>query len=123
MAVLSPHTRTRLLFRNGKKVRAHRWIMEQRLGRKLTNDEHIHHTNGNPLDNRIENLVLMSANAHLRLHKQIYPDIKQCVVCGQNFIVHHRKRKRNKCCSLRCAMTMRVEGRLRQCGKLATSGL
>lgn len=28
---LSAHTRTRLIWRNGKKVRAHRWLMEQHL--------------------------------------------------------------------------------------------
>ena len=57
---LSPHTRTRLITRNGKKVRAHRWIMEQRLGRKLLPDEQVHHKNGDPLDNRLENLQLIS---------------------------------------------------------------
>lgn len=40
---LSPHTRTRLVWRNGKKVRASRWLMEQHLGRKLAVWEHVHH--------------------------------------------------------------------------------
>jgi hypothetical protein len=119
MATLSPHTRTRLIWRDGKKVRAHRWLMEQHLGRKLSEAEQVHHLNGNPLDNRLENLVIMTTNSHLRLHKQIYPDKKQCVVCSKEFVVHHRKRKRNKCCSSECAMSLRIEGRLRQCGKLA----
>ena len=47
---LSPNTRARLIWRGGKKVRAHRWIMEQHLGRELAPDEHVHHKNGNPLD-------------------------------------------------------------------------
>lgn len=52
----SPATRTRLIRRGGKKVREHRWLMEQELGRKLLPTEHVHHRNGNPLDNRLENL-------------------------------------------------------------------
>jgi HNH endonuclease len=110
MKKLSPHTRTRLIWRNGKKVRAHRWIMEQRIGRKLQPFEHVHHINGNPLDNNIENLVVLSANAHMRLHKQIYPDQKHCVRCGAVFTVNNRKRKRNKTCSQKCAQAMRVDG-------------
>lgn len=108
---LSPHTRVRLIHRDGKKVRAHRWLMEQKIGRKLLLTEHVHHINGNPLDNRIGNLTVLTANAHLRQHKQQYPDQKKCVVCGSDFTVNPRKRKRNKCCSCKCAMTMRIAGR------------
>jgi hypothetical protein len=111
---LSLHTRTRLINRNGKKVRASRWLMEQELGRKLLPTEHVHHINGNPLDNKVANLRLMSANAHLRHHKQVYPDLKICVVCGCEFTVNPRKRKRNKCCSDKCAMTLRIAGRKAQ---------
>ena len=117
MKTLSPHTRTRLLWRDGKKVRAHRWIMEQHLGRKLEAYEHVHHINGNPLDNRLENLVVLHENRHLRGHKQIYDDIKKCVVCGQPFVVNRRKRKRNKCCSPGCALTLRVSGRRKQASR------
>ena len=111
---LSPHTRTRLIHRNGKKVRASRWIMEQYLGRPLRLDEQVHHKNGNPLDNRLENLEVLTCNSHMRLHKQMYPDIKACVNCGETFTVNPRKRKRNKCCSPKCAMAMRIAGRKRQ---------
>ena len=114
MKTYSPKYRSRLIWRGGKKVRASRWLMEQKLGRKLASWEHVHHLNGNPLDNRIENLVVLTCNAHLRLHKQVYPDLKNCVVCGRQFQVYHRKRKRNKCCSPECAMAMRIAGRKRQ---------
>src|SRR5262245_44202775 len=36
----------------------HRWIMEQILGRELTEAESVHHINGDRTDNRIENLQL-----------------------------------------------------------------
>ncbi len=45
---------------NGKKDRVHRHIMEEFLGRELEPHEHVYHLNGNSLDNRIENLVLIT---------------------------------------------------------------
>ena len=107
---LSPHTRTRLIRRDGKKVRAHRWIMEQHLSRKLLPSEHVHHKNGDPLDNRLENLEVLDPKTHMRLHKQIYPDTKKCVECGAEFPVNPRKRKRHKTCSKECAQAIRVRG-------------
>ena len=109
---LSPHTRTRLVFRGGKKVREHRWLMEQELGRKLCADEHVHHKNGDPLDNRLENLEVLSGKEHMRLHKQVYPNEKVCEYCGATYTANPRKRRRQKCCSGECAQSMRVQAAL-----------
>jgi len=49
-------------------VREHRHIMEKILGRKLREDEHIHHINGQKEDNRIENLVVLKKIEHHRQH-------------------------------------------------------
>lgn len=46
----------------------HRMIMEAYLGRKLERGEHVHHKNGNKLDNRLENLELLTNSEHLRRH-------------------------------------------------------
>ena len=47
----------------------HRYVMEQHLGRKLKRSEHIHHINHEPLDNRIENLEIIDASTHIKMHR------------------------------------------------------
>lgn len=63
----------------------------------------VHHINGDKKDNRLENLQIMTRNEHLHKHKQKYPIIKKCVVCGKEFTPHKTKRKRAKTCSKECA--------------------
>src|SRR5262245_55818320 len=46
----------------------HRVVMELHLQRKLLTSEHVHHKNHNTLDNRIENLVVMSGSEHAKHH-------------------------------------------------------
>ena len=84
----------------------------------------VHHTNDNKLDNRADNLQVLTPSEHQQHHfhrivafqkaHQKFPDTKKCVVCGDEFQVNPRKRSRNKCCSDECAMKMRIAGRQRQ---------
>jgi HNH endonuclease len=46
----------------------HRHIMTRILRRKLSRTEHVHHKNGNTLDNRPENLEVMLGSAHTHHH-------------------------------------------------------
>ena len=70
----------------GKKtVYEHRRVMEQFLGRELESWEYIHHINENTLDNRLENLRLMSSHCHQALHHVIPTWAKKyesCTRCG-----------------------------------------
>lgn len=76
---ISFHGYERVSIDKNKRVLVHRYVMEQHLGKKLTKDEHIHHKNGNKLDNRLENLQIVSQLEHNLVHKRkfIY-----CPTCG-----------------------------------------
>lgn len=49
-------------------VLEHRKIMSEHLGRRLNNQEAVHHINGNKEDNRIDNLEVVSWRDHTILH-------------------------------------------------------
>lgn len=56
----------------------HRYIMEQRLGRKLRTNEHVHHSDGDGLNNDPDNLLVMTASEHRRQHNNANP-LPRCV--------------------------------------------
>ncbi len=60
----------RIIYVKGEYLREHRHVMQQHLGRELHKDEDVHHINGDKLDNRIENLEILSHSEHLSLHKK-----------------------------------------------------
>lgn len=59
-----------VLSNNGNVIFEHRAVMETHLGRKLTDDEVVHHINGDKTDNRLENLQLMTRGEHSTMHNK-----------------------------------------------------
>lgn len=47
----------------------HRKVMQEHLGRELLNTEVVHHLNGERLDNRVENLVVLTRAQHIDVHR------------------------------------------------------
>lgn len=49
-------------------IAEHRLIMSEKLGRPLKRTEVVHHINGDYLDNRIENLIIVTRSEHNKIH-------------------------------------------------------
>ena len=58
----------RMVYVNGRRIQEHRAVMEAALRRRLETREHVHHINGDKLDNRLENLEVLDIREHSRLH-------------------------------------------------------
>lgn len=74
----------RLIYVNQVLIREHRYVMEMHLGRKLKPYEIVHHINEDKLDNRIENLKIVTFSTHQKEHAQ-KTDPKICPICGKEF--------------------------------------
>lgn len=104
---------------NGKSKDVHRIIMEKHLGRKLSFNEVIHHKDGNPKNNKLENLELMSRSAHGKIHAKKTPMTKRvCPKCKDTFEIplrlfrYKKKIKQKKIfCSKGCSISFYRRGK------------
>ena len=67
-----------------------RVIMESILGRKLRRDEHVHHKDGNPLNDEPENLEVLNISDHGSIHSGKIPDdvLMQNLIDATNILGH-----------------------------------
>ena len=56
------------LHREGRRIREHRFVLEQKLRRVLNPKEHVHHIDGNKLNNNLNNLYLTNNSEHRLIH-------------------------------------------------------
>lgn len=61
--------RTLIVCRDGSWTFYYRALMEAHLGRELDASEIVHHINGNPADDRIENLRVLTRAEHIDVHR------------------------------------------------------
>ncbi len=80
---------------NGVVMLEHRYIIEKKINRKLKDTERIHHLNGDKLDNRPENLVILSNRRHTAFHNtgKLEPiwAFTTCLYCGK--VIERRIKK------------------------------
>jgi hypothetical protein len=55
--------------RDGKAILYARAVMEAHLRRFLRSDEIVHHRNGDPADDRVENLQIVTRSEHMEIHR------------------------------------------------------
>lgn len=84
----------------GKYVGEHRILMETKLGRKLLKSEHVHHINGIRTDNRLENLIVLTASEHMAHHHPRKKFPRPCICCSG--MISNPKRQTTKFCSMKC---------------------
>lgn len=89
----------------------HRLVMSHFLGRMLNKNDVVHHKNGNPRDNRIDNLELTTYEEHIKKHllKKAKTLEIACHYCNNKFIIseriHRFKKKhgqKNFYCTVSC---------------------
>lgn len=73
-----------------------KYLMELFLGRKLRSNEDVHHKDGNPLNNELDNLEILDHKVHCAEHSTKYQTeiIAKCVFCGNNFVMNNVRQRR-----------------------------
>lgn len=76
----------------GRRLREHRYIMEQHLGRRLDRKEHVHHVDGDKTNNSLSNLQVLSESDHHKLHGRPLAQgsvRSTCMICGSKKILSY----------------------------------
>jgi HNH endonuclease len=79
----------------------HRYVWEQVYG-PVPDGYLVHHVNHDKLDNRIENLMLMTHVEHSAHHNDLHPRERLCFACGERYEPPAKHRGRSRTCSPDC---------------------
>jgi len=96
----------------GKIVLEHRKIMEDIIKRPLEKEELVHHIDGNPWNNNIENLKIVTKEEHMKLHKKEPKTVElicdTCKIKFKRLLRMHKYKTKNKYkhkyCSKKCCI-------------------
>lgn len=105
-----------IIFPDGSKRKTNyaRYLMSVHLNRELQKDEHVHHIDGNYMNDTIENLAIVNDKDHVRFHHLEEPVLKECAECKREFLLAGDRLSMSKSkkkwgdheyifCSLRCS--------------------
>lgn len=81
----------------------HQYVAQAAYG--IPSGYHVHHVDGNPLNNRADNLLVVSVSEHSRIHKPNRNIVLQCPVCDKVFEVKSFRAK--KCNATYCSRACR----------------
>mgnify|MGYP002073147721 CR=1 FL=1 len=91
------------------KIYMHRYIAAMKIGRALLPNEHAHHKDGNKENNSLDNIEVLSAKDHAKLHMaEIHPSIfVKCARCGTEFTCNNTRMGRSLSGDLYCKVACR----------------
>lgn len=78
---------------NGRSILKHRLVMEMMIGRKLLDEECVHHRDGNKMNNRPDNLEIIDRSFHTKMHNSTTRKYKRGYSCN---ISDEGRRKRSE---------------------------
>ncbi len=85
-----------LAYRSNNTVFFHRHQASLKLGRWITHGEHVHHIDENKLNNKLDNLQILSSRDHAKLHNPTL--LRKCHHCSSFFVI-----RQSKFCSQKCS--------------------
>jgi hypothetical protein len=86
-------------------VFVHRLVMSEKIGRPLTKDEHVHHIDGNKLNNNIENLMLVTRSEHTKIEQALKGNFREDFYCSKCGIKTFEKTRTGLCYVCYCEST------------------
>lgn len=88
--------RVRVYLKEKNRVMSYpKFLVEQTIGRELLQNEQVHHKDGNPLNNDIDNLEIRLLGEHQKEHNQpkYYDKTVNCEWCGNPFMWTAKQQK------------------------------